>query len=435
VTAPPGLGGPLAGGSPDGGAARPGAGSSGGRPSDPSSDGSLGSHGAGGPPGQPPASPSPGGDVLTLRPGDALFPKALLTIRPEVEVLYALGDLTLLERPIVAIVGSREPTNYGITVAYEAAREAARAGLVVVSGMARGLDARAHRGALDGGGKTIAVLGCGFGVPYPKENVALLRAVSKDGLLLSELPPGERPSKWSFPARNRIIVALAKCLLVVEGKAKGGTSNTVRWMNDLGRTVLAVPGRIDVEVAEGPNRLIQDGAWPYLTPQDLLQYYGLNWDGLRAPESDAGETEGSAGPRRAPCERSEPSDRRRAAGSLGEPASRGRAAGPDSEPASAGSRAAGSLREPAARRRSAREPVARMPAAPIRLDDDVLEALAGLAAAEAAVFDVVTPDPVHVDRLAERAGLAPATLLAALSSLEIKGLVTQLPGKQFRLAS
>jgi DNA processing protein len=338
--------------------------------------------------------------VLTLHPGDPLFPKALGAIRPVVEVLYALGDLTLLDRPIVAIVGSREPTNYGIKVAYEAAREAARAGLVVVSGMARGLDARAHRGALDGGGTTIAVLGCGFGVPYPKENLALLRAIPETGLLLSELPPGERPSKWSFPARNRIIVALARCLLVVEGRAKGGTSNTVRWMTELGRSVLAVPGRIDDPVAEGPNRLIQDGAWPYLTPQDLLQQYGLTWDGLRARQVEAGEIEGPAGPRRAPCERSEPSDRRGAAGSLGEPAS-GRRAAPE----------------------------------PVPLDDDVLEALSSLAAAEAAVFDVVTPDPVHVDRLAERAGLAPATLLAALSSLEIKGLVTQLPGKQFRLAS
>jgi DNA processing protein len=367
-------------------AAPTGDGSPGGRPADAPSDGSLRSHGAGGPAGRPPDSPSPAREVLTLRPGDPQFPKALLAIRPEVEVLYALGDLTLLERPIVAIVGSREPTGYGITVAYEAAREAARAGLVVVSGMARGLDARAHRGALDGGGATIAVLGCGFGVAYPKENVPLLQHVAETGLLLSELAPGERPTKWSFPARNRIIVALAKCLLVVEGRAKGGTSNTVRWMNDLGRTVLAVPGRIDVDVAEGPNRLIQDGAWPYLTPQDLLQQYGLRWDGLREQQPEAG-------------------------GPLGESASRrGRPTSESAPPLS-----------------SAREPV--------RLDADVLEALSGLAAAEAAVFDVVTPDPEHVDRLAERAGLAPATLLAALSSLEIKGLVTQLPGKQFRLAS
>lgn len=333
--------------------------------------------GTGGAPPPGSDSPAPHGEVITLHPGDPLFPKALIAIRPEVEVLYALGDLTLLERPIVAIVGSREPTNYGIKVAYEAAREAARAGLVVVSGMARGLDARAHRGALDGGGKTIAVLGCGIGVPYPKENVALLRAVPEHGLLLSEFPPGERPSKWSFPARNRIIVALAKCLLVVEGRTKGGTSNTVRWMTELGRSVLAVPGRIDEPVAEGPNRLIQDGAWPYLTPQDLLQQFGLVWDGLNGAGEGAGE------PAR--------TDRRRAA--------------------------AGASR------------------APVPLDDDVLAALSGLAAAEAAVFDVVTPEPVHVDRLAERAGLEPATLLAALSSLEIKGLVAQLPGKQFRLAS
>jgi DNA processing protein len=421
VTAASGPGGAPPSGSdavpPDAGSARAGSGSSGGRPSDTPSDGSLRSHGAGGPAGRPPDSPSQHDQVRTLRPGDPLFPKALVAIRPEVEVLYALGDLSLLERPIVAIVGSREPTNYGIKVAYEAAREAARAGLVVVSGMARGLDARAHRGALDGGGNTIAVLGCGFGVPYPKENLALLKTIPEHGLLLSELPPGERPSKWSFPARNRIIVALAKCLLVVEGRAKGGTSNTVRWMNDLGRTVLAVPGRIDEPVAEGPNRLIQDGAWPYLTPQDLLQQYGLTWDGLRRRVQGAGETAGPAGPRRAPGERSEPSDRRRAAGSSGEPASRRGAAGAAGEPASPTGRGAG----PAA--------------GPAPLDDDVLEALSGLAAAEAAVFDVVTAEPVHVDRLAERAGLEPASLLAALSSLEMKGLVAQLPGKQFRLAS
>jgi DNA processing protein len=400
----------------DAGGAGFGGGSPGGRASEPPSDGSRCSHGAGGPAARSPGSPP---RVVTLRPEDPLYPKTLGAVRPAVDVLYALGDVSILDQPMVAIVGSRQPTPYGIKVAYEAAREAARAGLVVVSGLARGLDARAHRGALDGGGKTIAVLGCGFGVAYPRENLGLLDAIPGNGLLLSELPPGTRPSRWSFPARNRIIVALAKCLLVVEGRVKGGTSNTVRWMNDLGRTVLAVPGRIDEPVAESPNRLIQDGAWPYLTPQDLLQQYGLVWDGPRHAESEAGESAGPAGPRRAPCERSEPSDRRRAAGVRGEPAggSLRRVAGAPRESASltaAGGNGSSGL-------------------AP--LDDDVLQALSGLAAAEAAVFDLVTPDPVHVDRLAERAGLVPATLLAALSSLEIKGLVTQLPGKRFRLAS
>jgi DNA processing protein len=299
-----------------------------------------------------------------LRLDDARYPACLRALTHPPATLYARGDLSVLERPCVAIVGSREPTPYGIKVAYEAAREAARAGLVVVSGMARGLDARAHRGALDGGGSTIAVLGCGLGVPYPVENLDLLEAVPRNGLLLTESAPGTRPTKYSFPKRNRIIVALAKCLLVVEGKSKGGTSNTVRWMNEIGRSVLAVPGRIDVIVAEGPNQLIQAGAWPYLTPQDLLDRYGLQWDG-------------------------------------------------------------------APRRDNATSPV-RRPEPP---DPDFLAALSGLAHAEAQVFDVVTPDPVHVDRIAERAGLDHPTLLAALSSLEIKGLVLQVPGKRFQLAS
>ncbi len=348
--------------------------------------------------------------TYTLRLGDPRFPKRLLTIRPQPKVLFACGDLGVLDQPIVAIVGSRHPTRYGIKVAYEAAREAARAGLVVASGLARGLDARAHRGALDGGGKTIAVLGCGFGVPYPRENVDLLETIPQNGLLLSELAPGSRPTRWSFPARNRIIAGLTRCLLVVEGRAKGGTSNTVRWMQERNGTVLAVPGRIDEPVAEGPNRLIQDGAWPYLSPQDLLDQFHLTWDGGAQPggatyptEPGAGESRSPAGPRRAPCERSEPSDRRRAAGVAGEPAwsLNGAEGTPEFE----------------------------------ALESDVLEALSGLAQAEATVYDLVTPDPVHVDRIAERAGLAHGTLLAALSSLEIKGLVTQLPGKQFRLAS
>ena len=299
-----------------------------------------------------------------LRPDDARYPAGLHVLTHPPALLYARGDLSVLERPCVAIVGSRQPTAYGIKVAYEAAREAARAGLVVVSGMARGLDARAHRGALDGGGRTIAVLGCGFDVPYPVENLDLLEAVPRHGLLLTEAAPGTRPSKFSFPKRNRIIVALAKCLLVVEGKAKGGTSNTVQWMHEIGRSVLAVPGRIDEPVAEGPNQLIQAGAWPYLTPQDLLVRYGLQWDGATR---------------------------------RGEAA----ASGPRPEPP----------------------------------DPDFLAALSGLARAEAQVFDVVTPEPVHVDRIAERAGLDHPTLLAALSSLEIKGLVAQVPGKRFQLAS
>jgi len=350
-----------------------------------------------------------------LTPDDPPFPKSLLALEEPPKVLYARGDLSVLDQPIAAIVGSRQPTNYGIKIAYEAAREAARAGIVVVSGLARGLDGRAHRGALDAGGRTVAVLGSGFDVAYPRQNLDLLETIPAHGLLLSELPPGTRPTQWSFPARNRLIAALAKCLLVVEGQQAGGTNNTAWWMLRLDKPVLAVPGRIDEPVAAGPNRLIWDMATPYLSPADLLGQFGLAWDcgaaqleaypgavpgepgGARSRGGGVGAKPGacepvrSAGPRRAPCV---PSDRRRAAGANGEQAS--------SRPA---------------------------------LDADALEAFGEFAAAEATVFDLVTPDPVHVDRIAERAGLAHGTLLAALSSLEIKGLVTQLPGKQFRLAS
>jgi len=352
------------------------------------SDGTLGARLSGAPP--------PGWPDAVLTSEDPRFPRALLLLERPPERLYARGDLSALDLPAAAIVGSRQPTNYGIRVAYEAAREAARAGLVVVSGLARGLDARAHRGALDGGGKTIAVLGCGFDVPYPKANADLLAAIPASGLLLTEHPPGTRPDKWTFPARNRIIAALSHCVLVVEGKRAGGTDNTARWTLKLGRKVLAVPGRIGELVATGPNRLIQDGAWPYLSPQDLLGQFGIIWDGWEADEGEAG---GVPGARRAPCV---PSDRRRARGPSGEPVAV----------------------------TAARDDLAIAP-----LDPEVLEALSSLAAAEAAVFDVVTPEPLHVDRLAERAALGPAILLAALSSLELKGLVVQLPGKLFRLAS
>ena len=344
-----------------------------------------------------------------LTPDDPLYPKSLLLLRDPPKVLYARGDLSVLDLPIAAIVGSRQPTNYGIKIAYEAAREAARAGIVVVSGLARGLDGRAHRGALDAGGQTIAVLGCGFDVAYPRQNLDLLETIPAHGLLLSELPPGTRPTQWSFPARNRLIAALAKCLLVVEGQQAGGTNNTAWWMLQLNKPVLAVPGRIDEPVAAGPNGLIWDLATPYLSPADLLGQFGLAWDCGAAqfeayPGAMVRDPRGSAGPRRAPCV---PSDRRGAAGATGEQRRALEGRGANGEQASP---------RPA-------------------LDADALEAFGEFAAAEATVFDLITPDPVHVDRIAERAGLAHGTLLAALSSLEIKGLVTQSPGKLFRLAS
>jgi DNA processing protein len=287
------------------------------------------------------------------------FPKSVLLVESPPERLYALGDLSMLEGRRVGIVGSRHPSAYGIRVTYDAAKAAARAGLVVVSGLARGLDARAHRGALDAGGKTIAVLGCGVDVCYPLSNRDLYDEVRDRGLLLSEFEPGTQPRPEHFPRRNRIIAGLVEQLLVVEGKIKGGTSNTADWMLKQSKHVTAVPGRIDEDQAGSPNLLISQGAAVYRGPEDLLGAYGIAPDAVEARE------------------------RRELAAQV--------------ELAFAG-------------------------------EPDLL-------GAEAKVFDLLAAEPVHVDVIAERTALDAGTLLAALSSLELKGLAVQLPGKQFALAS
>jgi DNA processing protein len=305
-----------------------------------------------------PAAPA-ASEIRRLTPDDALYPKSLLVVANPPRALYALGDCSLLGRPLVAIVGSRTPTPYGSRVAYAAAQVAARAGLVVVSGMARGLDTRAHRGALDAGGATIAVLGSGVDVPYPRSNCDLYRDVRSRGLVLSEQEPGSRPHEGSFPLRNRIIAGLAQCLLVVEGRITGGTTSTTKMVSDLHKTILAVPGRIDDDVAAGPNYWITQGARMYRGPEDLLEEFGLHWQGVVDGER--------------------------------------------------------------------------------RADALQLEALLGddrdLLAAEAQVFDALRAEPAHVDAIAAMTRLDAGTLLAALSSLELKGLAVQLPGKQFRLAA
>ncbi|HEY8259136.1 MAG TPA: DNA-processing protein DprA [Gemmatimonadales bacterium] len=212
-----------------------------------------------------------GGSVLV--PGDDGFPLTLGLIPDPPPVIFALGNLALLERPAVAIVGSRDHTIYGADVCRSLAREAAWNGIVVVSGMARGLDATAHAGALEVRGGTIGVLGNGLGVVYPAANRGLYERVAEHGLLLTEFPPGERPHAGSFPRRNRLISGLARVTVVVEAAAGSGALITAGTALEQGRDVLAVPGPITSAVSVGTNRLIRDGATPYLEPADLLQHY------------------------------------------------------------------------------------------------------------------------------------------------------------------
>jgi DNA processing protein len=216
-----------------------------------------------------------------LIPEDEPYPELLRHIADPPPVLFTLGDQALFLRPAVAIVGSRDHSNYGAVVCRSLASAAAGAGVAVVSGMARGLDAVAQTTALDAGGTTIGVLGNGLGVIYPAANRTLYERVARHGLLVSEFPPGERPHAGSFPRRNRLISGLSRVTVVVEAAAGSGALITAEFALEQGREVMAVPGNINSAVSVGTNRLLRDGATPLLESDDLLLHFsGLPNSGL-----------------------------------------------------------------------------------------------------------------------------------------------------------
>src|SRR3989442_509841 len=211
-----------------------------------------------------------------LLPTDADFPPLLGEIPEAPALLYVWGDARLLSRPAVAMVGSRNHTAYGAEAARILAGGVARAA-VIVSGMARGIDALAHSAALDagGGGPSVGVLGHGFGVIYPVSNRELYQRMLDHGCLVTELPPGERPHAGAFPRRNRLISGLAAVTVVIEAAPNPGALITADFALDQGRTVLAVPGPITSPTSLGCNKLIQQGAKPALSPADVLEELGL----------------------------------------------------------------------------------------------------------------------------------------------------------------
>ena len=286
-----------------------------------------------------------GGTALV--PDDPLFPEPLKVIPDAPTLLFVLGKVALLDTPSVAMVGSRTHTRYGAEVCRHFASGVARCGVTVVSGMARGLDAIAHGAALDAGGGTVGVLGNGLGVIYPTANKALYDRVAKDGCLLTEHPPGERPNAGSFPRRNRLISGLSRATVVIEARDGSGALITADCALAQGREVLAVPGPITSPVSNGCNRLIQSGAKPALGLRDVLEECGVAYS-------------------------------------------------PD--------------------------------VASVSLPS-------GLSDAERRVLDVLALGLEQVDDVAIRAAMSTADTLAALTSLEIRGLVTQTPGKIFHRAS
>jgi DNA processing protein len=222
-------------------------------------------------------------------PGDARYPTPLFDLAHPPEHLWGIGDWSMTTEPVVAIVGTRRATPYGERITRELATALARAGACVVSGMALGIDGVAHRATLDVGGRTIAVLGTGVDIAYPRAHRRLYSEIAERGLVLSELPPGSHCHRGSFPNRNRIIAALARVTIVTEAPFGSGALHTTDHADTIGRTVGAVPGPIDSPASAGTNNLIRDGGATVIAcVEDAMTLMGLS---MPAPSSPAIQTD------------------------------------------------------------------------------------------------------------------------------------------------
>ena len=216
--------------------------------------------------------------VRRIRRGERGYPLLLARIPDPPPWLWLRGDADprLLSETAVAVVGARACSGYGRAVARMLASGAADAGAVVVSGLARGIDGEAHRGALAASGRTVAVLGCGIDRDYPAAHAELARAIlAGGGLVVSEYEPGVEPAPWRFPARNRIIAGLAAATVVVEARERSGALITADFALEDGREVLAVPGEITSSLSAGANALLRQGATPATSTADVLEAIGL----------------------------------------------------------------------------------------------------------------------------------------------------------------
>ncbi len=313
-----------------------------------------------------------------LTPEDEAYPERLRALDDLPCVLYGRGTLPDLEQEVcISIVGTRGATRYGLDVAFDFGFSLAKAGAVVISGGALGVDSSAHKGALQAGGTTIAVLGCGINTRYLMSQASLRDAVAHNGALISEYPPDTPALPRHFPERNRIISGLSLGTLVVEAGEKSGSLITARLALDQGRDVFAVPGDIRSSVSEGTNRLIKAGcAKPSTCAEDILEEY--RW---RFPDRLRLDASPEAFPRR--------ND---------------------------------NLTEI-----TYNETKAPAPRAP-----EV--GLASLSDAARALYDGLTPEAQHIDALAQKTGLTVGRALCALTELELSGLVRTHPGRRYSLS-
>lgn len=307
--------------------------------------------------------------ILTL--GDAEYPDRLRNIYDPPVVLYVRGQLPpVQELPTLAVVGTRHATGYGRRATHAVCRELAASGMLLVSGMALGIDAAAHQGALDVGSPTLAVLGCGVDIIYPRQNEALYREICETGAVLSEYPPGTPPLGVHFPVRNRILSGLSDGILVGQAPKKSGALITARLALEQGRQVFFLPGNIDEPQNEGSNALGLDGGQMATCAADILrEYLPLYPDSFRL----------------------------------------GRRRAPERVPQATGEQAV----------------------PPPRASEAPAERV--LSPAQRTIVEKLQYEQVHIDDLITRTGLPPSQVLSELTLLEMDGVVRQLPGKHFVL--
>ncbi len=198
-----------------------------------------------------------------------------LAVLPEPPVVLFTSGALEFPGPGLAVVGARRASGYGLRTAEALVRDVASAGVAILSGLARGIDAAAHEAALSVGGLTLGVLGCGPDVVYPPEHADLQARIAEEGVLVTEHPPGSPPLAAHFPRRNRVLVALSDALLVVEARLRSGTLTSVRWAGDLGKDLLVVPGPVGAPLSEGPTQLMREGATPVGSPGHVLEALGV----------------------------------------------------------------------------------------------------------------------------------------------------------------
>jgi DNA processing protein len=233
-----------------------------------------------------------GGWLITLWDDD--YPQALRHVADPPAILYGCGSWP--RGPALAIVGTRQPTEFGRRFTENLAAELAAGDVVVVSGLARGIDTAAHRGALSAGGRTLAVLGCGVDRVYPPENERLYHQIIEQGAIISEYPPGSEPLPGHFPGRNRIISGLSRGTLVVEAARDSGSLITAEFALEQGREVMAVPGGVDRRTSYGPNLLIKQGAHPVTEAGEILHILGIPGSGRGAGTGPGAKDAHPAGP-------------------------------------------------------------------------------------------------------------------------------------------